>query len=146
MAAVCLKHNVQPRAIPSDRALLGEVRRGLCSRLESGVPLALWPFQDIQPEHNAYEAVNLLAAGGYLPLARTEIDFRPDEPADDQWRNAVIEHSLKLKQCDAPPAAPSGNLSRGEFAIQWWRVLEPLPDRVLQQPSAEKQEVGSIFQ
>ena len=76
-AAVSLARDVPLRAIPFDRALLTELRRGLCGRLDGGVPLALWPFCDLTVEHPAYEAANQLAVAGALPLYQDEVDFRP---------------------------------------------------------------------
>ncbi len=128
-AAVAIHNEVQPRAIPFDAALLSQVHRGLCSRLDGGEPQMLWPFADVATDHPAFEAINLLAARRGLPLAPTEVDFRPDDPADTAWRNQVVALSLETKITNDPPQVPAGNTTRGEFAQAWWAKIKDLPDR-----------------
>jgi len=133
-AAVCLRRDVQPRAVPYDAGLLAEVRAGLCARHAGGVPLVLWPFRDLDPSDKAYEAVNLLAVQGAFPLARGEIAFEPAAPATPEWRKVVVERSLATKDVkdakDAPPV-PAGPLTRGEFAVAWWGAIRDLPEKRL---------------
>lgn len=129
VAAIALEKDVQPRAIPYDRALLAHVWQGLCSRHDKGVPQRLWPFRDLDPEHPAFEPVNLLAVRGALPLEFDEVDFRADDPATADWKQAVVELSLATKMADDVPAVPEGELSRGDFARQWWKIIAALPER-----------------
>jgi len=126
-AAVALRHDVPLRELPYDRALLNEIRHGLCSRLDGGRPLALWPFADVGPEHPAFEAINLLAIRSAFPLRGDEVKFQPDLPITDEWRAAVIERSLATVHTDEVPDAPDEATTRGEFAQQWWQRLETLP-------------------
>ena len=128
-AAVCLKHDVQPRQVPTSPALLTEVRSGLCSRVDDGQPLALWPFRDLEPTHPAFAAVNLLAARRALPLERKDVAFQPDQPATAEWRAAVVKLSRATQEANASPAVPAGEMTRGEFARQWWEAIRLLPEK-----------------
>lgn len=129
-AAVCLKHAASPRTIPTDRALLTAVQVGLCASLDGGKPLPLWPFRDLDPAHPAYVAANLLAARGALPLERLDPDFRPDAPAEPEWRQRVAELTrLSLADLPNPPTPPAGDLSRGDFARRWWELVQDSPLR-----------------
>ena len=127
-AAVCLRHDVAPRAIPFDRGRLTEVRQSLCARLEGGAPLALWPFRDLTVDDPAFEAVNLLATAGVLPLAHDDVDFRPDENASDAWRRAVRDATTRVKHNVESIKRLQRPLTRGEFARRWWRMIADLPD------------------
>lgn len=137
-AAVCLRNEVQPRELPVSLTLLNEVRTALCVRLDGGEPMLLWPFRDVAPEHSAFEAINLLAVRQALPLAPTDVNFRPDDPAEPAWRQGVVERSLRTKALDDPaPAAPAGEMTRGEFARRWWGKIAELPERELSRAAAE---------
>ncbi|HIQ22528.1 MAG TPA: FAD-dependent oxidoreductase, partial [Planctomycetes bacterium] len=129
VAAVCLRHGIQPRAVPFDRGLLSEVWRSLCTRRGGAVPQILWPFRDVEPDHPAFEAINLLAVRGALPLRPHEVEFQPEQPATEAWKAALIEQTLATKECSDPPPAPAGELTRAEFARRWWALVHELPDR-----------------
>ena len=134
LAAVSLEAGAQPRAVPHDLNLLSLVQKGLAARLDGGTPAMLWPFRDIAPDHPAYSAVNLLAAHQLLPLAPTEVDFRPGERASEEWRGAVIERSKR--RFPEAPSAPTGDLTRGQFARQWWDAVRGLSQVQLPRQSA----------
>jgi hypothetical protein len=133
VAAVAIQRNIQPRAIPLNRPLVAEVWNGLCTRLDGGEPAMLWPFRDLSPKHPAFIAANLLAVRGGLPLGPTDVDFRPDEKATGQWRDAVVDLSLAHAKTDrAKPTPAQREMSRGEFVIDWWAKIKDLPQRALQ--------------
>ncbi len=131
-AAVALNQGVQPRAIPYDVKLLDAVWRGLVKRHgDGGEPGMLWPFRDVDSSHPAYEAIQLLAVRGGLPLGPRDIRFKPNAPATDGWRRRVVELSSAFKRFDDAVHPPAGDMTRGEFAKQWWAVIDDLPDRIL---------------
>ncbi len=132
VAAIALRQGVQPRAIPYDRGLLSQVWQALCARHDAGVPQTLWPFRDLQPDHSAFEAINLLAIHRCLPLQFHETEFRADEMATERWKQSVVKLSLKTKRIAQPPVTPPGDLTRGDFAHRWWQVMKQLPDRPYQ--------------
>lgn len=128
-AAVALRHDVQPRAIPFDAALLADAQEGLCARHDGGEPAMLWPFRNLPTDHPAFEAANLLAVRDGLPLGPTDVAFRPDDPAQPDWRRKVVEQALAKKTVRNPPEPPAGTMTRGEFAIKWWRRIKNLPEK-----------------
>ena len=125
LAAVSLGSGVQPRTVPYDLDLLSRVQRGLASRIDGGTPAMLWPFRDIAPEHPAYAAVNLLAAHQLLSLEPHEVDFQPDELASEAWQRRIMELSRR-RFPRATATAPETGLTRGEFALRWWRSISEL--------------------
>jgi len=127
-AAVSLNREKPLRAIPFDRTMLSDVRRGLCARLDSGQPMALWPFRDLKTDDEAYEAANMLAVSGVLPLRHDDVTFQPDEPATDEWRQVVMKATQQVKRGSEKLEPRQGDVTRGEFAIHWWKVIRNLPD------------------
>jgi hypothetical protein len=128
-AAVSLRHNIQPRAIAYDRSRLEEVRGGLCGELPAATPLLIWPFRDLSADHQAFVAINRLAAGGALPLDEREVDFRPDDAAEPPWREEVVRRTLAAKRDFDTLTPPAGQMTRGEFCRLWWELAGELPDR-----------------
>ncbi len=129
VAAVSLQRDVLPRDIWADRTLLNAVWEGLCSRVGGSVPQTLWPFADLDPDHPAFEAVNLLAVRGGLPVHPGRVNFRPDEPATTDWKKEAIRRTLSVKQAD-PVNLPDlhRNETRGVFAQRLWQAVRDLPD------------------
>jgi hypothetical protein len=120
-AALCWKHQKQPRELVWDRSHLEEMRHALCGGTE-GVPILLWPYRDLPTEHVAFVAINRLAARRLLPMTRREVDFVPDAPATEKWQQAVVklctDYDVKLDfNSDA-------KFTRGEFARQLWEQIK----------------------
>lgn len=126
-AAVSLQRDVQPRAVVYDAAMLEAVRDGLCGGAEGSTPLLLWPFRDVPADHAGFVAINRLAMRGALPMGRRDVDFRPDDPADDAWRAEVVRRSLAQVSTDKTPVPPTGAMTRAAFAEAWWDKIEALP-------------------
>lgn len=136
-AAVALVHSTQPREIPLDLNLLAEVRAGLCGQPSGGKPLLLSPFRDVQTNDAYFVAVNQLAARQALPLGPTDVSFEPNKPATDEWKRAVIARSLRTLAIDEPPTAPTGELTRGQFAQLWWQAIREYPLRQPERRAAD---------
>ncbi len=128
-AAVALRHDVAPRVIPADPMMLEETRRGLCARLDGGVPSTLWPYRDLATDHPAFEAINLLAARRAFPMTKQEVDFRPDDPATDEWRHEVLVRTMLTKETARVIGYPSEPMTRGEFAMRWYDIVKDIPER-----------------
>jgi len=141
VAAVAAKHNREPRELPYHRALLSEVWSGLCSRTDGAVPNTLWPFRDLEPEHPAFEAANLLAVRGGLPVHPRRTDFLPDTQATTEWKTAAVELTLATKRKLADPEISDFDLSRpetrGEFVRRLWDAVRSLPDQPFEQASTD---------
>lgn len=136
-AAVALQHDVPPRNIPFDATLLAKLQMGLCTKYDNGEPAMLWPFGDLEPEHPAFTAVNLLAIRGAFPLKPFEGEFHAGQPASTEWRKQVVERSLATKLVTTPPEPPSGKITRGEFAMAWWAAIKELPEKPWQRTSPQ---------
>lgn len=129
VAAVCLRHEIRPRVIPFDAVLLTEVRRQLCRRREDGVPAMLWPFRDLEPDHESFVAANLMAVSGLLPLTRQEVDFQPDAVAEPSWRRQILDRVRATRQVAHWDDLPNENVTRGRF-VEWiWNQIENAPPR-----------------
>jgi len=126
-AAVSLREDVSPRELVWNRNRLEQVRSVLCDD-ELGRPLLLWPYRDLPSQHASFVAINRLAAIGVLPHESHEVDFFPDSPASDKWRNDVVRRTKPI--VSAPLPSPSAEpMSRGEFCEHWWRSIAALPLR-----------------
>ncbi|MBI2481668.1 MAG: FAD-dependent oxidoreductase, partial [Planctomycetia bacterium] len=143
-AAISLASNIPPRTIPYNRTRLEQVRDALCGEATGGVPLLVWPFRDLPADHEAFVAVNRLAARGGLPLNDRDVDFNPDEPATAEWRQDIVERSLKTKLVREALTLSHVNLTRGEFCRRWWAQLKQLPDIPFHRSSLEDADADGI--
>ncbi len=144
-AAVSLHSNRSPREFPYDRSLLEQVRHGLCGGTEHAVPLLLWPYRDLAPDHPAFVAINRLAARRALPIDPREVDFRPDALAEADWRDQVVRLSSASKNISDTVEPPNKeNLTRGEFCRQWWNVIQDLPDKAFERKQATDADADGI--
>ncbi|MDF1860166.1 MAG: FAD-dependent oxidoreductase [Verrucomicrobiales bacterium] len=124
LAAVSLKNEVDPRAIPFRRELLEETRHLLCGG-HWGRPILIWPWRDLSANGNGFVAINRLSALGCLPLESEEVDFLPDEAATGEWKIEV----RRLSETQFPGAAelpfPSdAEITRSEFCKRWWESIQ----------------------
>lgn len=123
LAAVSLREGADPREVPYDRGLLEKVRSALCGE-SWGRPLLVWPWRDLPVTNDSFVAVNRLSALGCIPIRSEEVDFRPDDPAEDKWIAEVKELTGKVFSGEFDLAPPEAGWTRGEFAKAWWTVLE----------------------
>lgn len=123
-AAVSLQHEIELRQLIEQRTLFEEIRAGLCSSLDGGIPLLLWPFRDLPADHPAFTAINRLHAAQLLSTEATEVDFRPDDPAKQAWIQKGIEQIYRSSQHRI--SLPKQNLTRGEFASEAWNQVKDL--------------------
>jgi hypothetical protein len=123
-AAVALHNRVAPRVIPFDRDLLEQVREGLCGGT-AGVPLQLYPFRDLSPRHEAFVAINRLAACGVVVSEPYQVDFHPDDPASNDWQQKMLDLARDLCR-DELVLTPSADLTRGQFCQALWNEMDCL--------------------
>jgi len=126
-AAVALRHGVRVRELPWSAALMADVWSGLLLRGSGVVPVALWPFADIPPEHDAFPAVNQLAVRGLLPLGPYDTSFGANSAPSAAWLL-----SLSNRVSVAGYALPPGTLTpvpatRGAAAMAVWSALSTQP-------------------
>lgn len=122
LAVVSLKREQAPRSLAFDRHALEEIRGILCGG-NGGVPMLLFPYRDLPADHPACIAINRLAARGWIPVSRREVDFQPDAPAAPEWRAKVLE----LAGVEAPEPGDAKEMTRGEFAAHVWEIVKDLP-------------------
>ena len=135
-AAICLQQNLRARAIPFDRRSLERLRHALCGGTPTATPMLLWPFRDLPADHSAFVAVNRLAARRALPLARDEVDFLPGCRRVAIGAEDVVTQTAEMLETTALPVAPTGEMTRGEFARSWWELIADLPERPYHRASA----------
>ncbi len=91
-AWLCLRDNLQPRALAADARRVRELQRTLAHGT-NGPGVLLWPYHDLPPDHPAFTAANLLTLAGLWRADLDSIFFQPDKPvAGDEWE-AVIGRS-----------------------------------------------------
>ena len=134
-AALALSKNKKPRDMAYERASIEAIRGALCGETEGAVPLLVWPWRDLPADHPAFAAINRLASLGALPLDPREVDFKPDEPAKNEWIEAVREISAGVFEGELPSVEFALPPTRGEFCVAWWGVVRELPLRPFQRQS-----------
>ena len=99
-AAVALRRGVPARELPWNAGLMAELWDGLLQRSDGAVPVALWPFADLPPEHDAFPAVNQLAVRGLLPEGPYDTFFRADSaPLANGWTRFQTLWSRPATRC-----------------------------------------------
>lgn len=136
LAVVSLGADVAPRSIPYDRGLLERTRAELCGGRE-GAPILLWPWRDLPSDHEHFVAINRLSALGCLPVEPVRVDFHPDDPVEEEWKEEV--RALTASQFEGVESIrlEGGDWNtRGEFCSAWWSAIEeasldlvPFPQR-----------------
>lgn len=135
-AVKLLNDEISLRDIPFDPALLQQLREGLCASTDGGIPMALWPFRDLVADDPSYVAANLLAVSKMLPMEGDEVTFRPNDPATSEWISSIVEATKQVKQ-DVPEFTSPAPITRGEFAIAWWKQVRELPSHPFVRLSAK---------
>ncbi len=147
VAAVAVRHDREPRELTYDRGMLSEVWAGLCSRTDGAMPNTLWPFRDLDPEDPSFEAINLLAVRGGLPVHPRKAVFRPDESATSDWKATAVELTLATKVL--PERCPVSTLdrkeTRGEFAVRLWAAVRGFPDRPFARATSDDADADGIL-
>lgn len=143
-AAVSLKRGIKPREIPFDAAFLAQVWDGLCSRLDGGEPVMLWPFRDLETSHPNFIAINQLAIRMGLELSRGEIDFKPNDPTTMEWRAQVVRTNAYNRFFEDKLFTPTGELTRAESAQKIWDMVKGLANRPLYRYSQKDADGDSI--
>lgn len=143
-AAIALQHDVHPRVIPYDRSKLERVRDALCHESSGAIPLLIWPFRDLPADHDAFVAVNRIAARGGLPLDTRDVDFKPDQSATSEWQEAVLELSLSTKATHPTGLIPTQPMTRGEFCRWLWNDIKDVPDVPSERLNADDADADGI--
>jgi len=127
-AAVAIEEGVSLRTIPWDIALMIRIWRGLLSREAGAMPVALWPFADIPPEHEAFVAVNQLAVRGLVPMGPYDVSFRADDAPDDAWLSALSNRVVAAGYVLPPTSLSPPPATRGAAAASVWAAVSAQAD------------------
>lgn len=96
-AWLCLRDNLQPRALAADARRVRELQHALAhSTNEPGV--LLWPYHDLPPEHAAFTAANLMTLAGLWEPDADSVFFQPDKPISAAEWAAVIARAPTATQ------------------------------------------------
>lgn len=110
-----LRVGIQPRAVARDPMRVRVVQRALA---KSGV--LIWPFHDLDPAADYFEAVNLLTVQGILEPDADSVNFQPDKVATAEEIAGVLSRA-KLPNLPGRDAAQP--ITRAELAKAVWAAL-----------------------
>ena len=129
VAAVSLRHAINPEAIAFDTEKLAEVWQGLLEP-PTGAPLAVWPFADLDPFDPDFATIQHLALRRVLPMGPSDTAFHPDEPATPEWINALMT-TVRKAGYEPPPIIVTRTERRRSIAKQVWKAIQtqPIPKR-----------------
>ena len=89
VAWLCLRDRIEPRVLAADIARVREVQRVLV-RGCGGPGVLWWPYQDLPPDHAAFEAANLMTVVGIWQPDPDDVLFRAEEAVSpEEWRLAI---------------------------------------------------------
>ncbi|GAA4466018.1 FAD-dependent oxidoreductase [Novipirellula rosea] len=130
VAAVSLRNHVAPAAIYLRPDQLAEIWEGLLEPA-GGVPLAIWPFSDIDPNDEGFVAIQQLALRRLLGLGPTDTAFQPDQIATVSWTERVTDALIHAGY----PVTQLGidtTTTRRDVAISLWNQLKshPIPNPI----------------
>ncbi len=125
VAAVSLRHHVDPAAIYLRPDQLAEIWEGLLEPV-NGAPLAVWPFSDTDPYDDGFAAIQQLALRRLLGLRPTDTAFQPDQVATESWTERVTVAIVNAGY-PAPQLDFETNATRREVAISLWNQLKSQP-------------------
>lgn len=139
-AAVSLRHDIPAQKIPYSRKLLESVRNELCNEKQAVVPMLLWPYRDLSPEHADFVVINRLSAMGALPRRIREVDFMPNARADLSWVIEALEQTSDFYDDFEFELSSLEAMTRAEFSqLLWKRIQEQkiLPFERIKQNDAD---------
>ncbi|EDY22097.1 hypothetical protein CfE428DRAFT_0222 [Chthoniobacter flavus Ellin428] len=110
-----LRVGIQPRAVAKDPKRVMVVQRAL---VKSGV--LIWPFHDLDPAADYFEAVNLLAVHGILLPDADSVRFQPDKIATPEEIAGVLS---RAKLSALPGGNPAQPLTRAQLAKAVWTAI-----------------------
>lgn len=115
VAWLALRDGVQPRDVSGDRQRVLAVQRAL---LKSGV--LIWPYHDLDPSADYFEAVNLLTVQGILQPEAESVRFQPEKVASAEEVAGVL---ARAKLASLPGHDPAQPITRAELAKAVWATV-----------------------
>jgi hypothetical protein len=112
VAWLALRDGVQPRAVAADPQRVFAVQQAL---VHSGV--LIWPFHDLDPAADYFEAVNLLAVCGILVPEADSVRFQPEKLETVEQFSKLL-NGVRLSP--VPGHAPAQPFMRSYLAKRAW--------------------------
>ena len=128
VAAVSLRHDEDPAQFYLQPERLAEVWTGLLE-VDSGAPLAIWPFADVDPFDDGFVAIEQMALRRLLPLGPADTAFCPDKPATTEWVRKVAQN-VRNAGYDLPPIVALQSKNRRNVVVTVWNHIKSQPIRM----------------
>ncbi len=88
-AWLCLRDDLQPRAIAGDPKRIRELQQTLATG-RGGPGVLLWPYHDLPPDHPAFVPATLMTVAGLWKADADSVFFRPEKSVSaDEWKVLV---------------------------------------------------------
>jgi hypothetical protein len=85
VAWLCLRDDLQPRALVGDAKRIREIQQILATG-RGGPGVLLWPYHDLPPEHPAFASATLLTVAGIWKADADSVFFQPDKTVSaNEW-------------------------------------------------------------
>lgn len=122
VAAISLRYGKEPGEFYKQPATMAKIWDGLLNP-KDGLPLAIWPFGDMDPRDKGFYAIQQLALRRLLGLKQADTLFKPDNPATESWLQRLKATWQNAGAC-FPTDLPIKNKTRRDIAIQLWEAAK----------------------
>ena len=126
VAAVSLRREEDPDQFYLQPERMAEIWSGLLAP-QDGVPLAVWPFADMEPLDPGFAAVQQLALRRVLNLGPADTKFEPEKKATARWITEVLTATKEAGYGELKLEIGPGLVSRRQVAMRLWSKLASLP-------------------
>ncbi len=118
VAAISLQRGIDPARICFDQASIFAIWDALLGGPGAGV--AIWPFADVDPYDDGFQAIQQLALRRLLPLEAGDVSFRADDVATEPWLAAVV---AKIRGAGLTCELVSAPATRRDAARMLWKQV-----------------------
>src|SRR5262249_38574850 len=105
LAAVALKHGVQPKDVARDWRLIRGVQKSLVTPFGGAPGLALIAYQDLSPDidrDRLFASVNFLGVRGIFLPRPGSLDFQPHEIVSRREAAAIVARAIRSTEGSKP--------------------------------------------
>ena len=135
VAAISLRHGEDPTDFYLKPKRIEEIWQGLLE-VESGAPLAIWPFADVDPFDAGFVALQHLALRKLLSLGPSDTSFHPDKVATPEWIGQVTK-SVASAGYEPPQIVVTRTEKRRNIANIVWNHIKSQPTPKFKRHSKE---------
>lgn len=116
VAWLALRENLEPREIAADPKRIAEVQRAL---IAAGV--LVWPYHDVPPDAEYFEAVSVLTLRGIVQPDPGSVFFRPNDIATEEEKADILQ---RANLSALPSRDPDAKITRATLVESVWGVVE----------------------